>query len=135
MASAEYEVESVIIAKLQASATFSGVPVEHWTEDTSTVSKGNRITVKADSSIPAVQPYNPIATVPVWRTVVTVSAQTDGTETAFENWREAIDATVKNGVGDVVKIGPPTGGAIFDGPANRRTMTRTFEVVYRYTTS
>lgn len=133
MASAEYEIESVIITKLEASATFAGIPVEHWTEDEDTVAKANRLKVKADPGIPAVQPYNPIATVPVWRTTVTVEAQFHGSDTTFEAWRVAIDATVKNGVSDVIKIGPPTGGAIFDGPNKRRTISRTFDVVYRYT--
>jgi hypothetical protein len=131
MASAEYEIESVIIAKLAASGTFTGIDIEHWTEDESTVTKANRLTVKVDPKTPAVPPYNPIATVPVWRSTITVSAQHNGTDTTFDAWREAVDSVVKNGVGDVIKICPPDGGGIFDGPTKRRTLTRTFPVVFR----
>src|SRR5688572_11049809 len=94
MASAEYNIESLVIAILQASATFTGVPVEHWVEDENTVEKANRLTVKVEQATPKVGPSRPNKKAPVWESVITIHVQHAGTDTEFDTWRAAIDGAM-----------------------------------------
>lgn len=144
MASAEYNIESIVIAILEDSATFAVGDVVHHVEDDSTVSKGNRLTVKVDPMTPKVTSHRPDKKAPVWQSTITISAQHGGSETDFDTWRDAIDdammpttyaasvvtlATTHFPNGIVIE--PASGGTIFDAPSNRRTLTRTFPVVFR----
>lgn len=144
MASPEYNIESIVIAILEDSATFAVGDVVHHVEDDSTASKGNRLTVKVDPMTPKVAAHRPDKKAPVWQSVITISAQNNGTETTFDTWRDSIDDAIMpatyaasvitlatthfpNGI----VIEPANGGAVFDGPSDRRTLTRTFPVVFR----
>lgn len=144
MASDEYNIESLVIAILEDSATFSGVAVEHWVEDDATVSKGNRLTVKVDPMTPKVAAHRPDKKAPVWQSTITISAQHGGSETDFDGWRDAIDAAMMpaayaasvvtlagTSFPNGIVIESASGGDVFDAPGNRRTMTRTFPVVFR----
>lgn len=143
MASAEYNIESLVIAILQASATFTSVPVEHHVEDEATTEKGSRLTVKAENATPKVGPSRPNKKAPVWESVVTINVQHAGTDTEFDTWRAAIDAAMMpatypapvitsanslfpNGI----IIESANGGVIFDASEKRRKAARTFPVVF-----
>jgi hypothetical protein len=142
MASAEYNIESLVIAILQASATFTSVPVEHWVEDEDTTAKANRLTVRVEPRIPMAARRRPDITAEVWQAPLTISAQHKDGETALDDWRAAIDAAITGtppaGVVTTatslfpngVTIDNPDGGAIFDGSTKRRTLIRTFRVVF-----
>jgi hypothetical protein len=145
MASAEYNLETLVIAILTASATFSGVDIEHHSEDESTTGKNNRLTVRADPATPKVAAFRPDRKAPVWQSVVTITAQGSMADTTFDAWWDAIDdammpasfsaglITTATGLfPNGIVIESASGGSVFDGPSKRRTLTRTFPVVFRY---
>jgi hypothetical protein len=145
MASAEYNIESLVIAILEASATFSGVSVEHHVEDESTTAKMSRVTVKADPATPKAEAFRPDRKAPVWQSVINIEVQHVGVDTTFDAWRDAIDdammpasfaagivTTATSLFPNGIVIESANGGAVFDGPDKRRSVTRTFPVVFRY---
>lgn len=144
MASPEYNIETLVIAILVDSATFTADQVCHHVEDDSTAERGNRITVKVDPMTPKVHAFRPDRKPPVWQSVITISMQTNGSETTFDSWRDSIDDAMMpseyaalivtqsatlfpNGI----IIEPASGGGQFDGNSDRRTLTRTYPVVFR----
>ena len=143
MASDEYNIETLVIAILADSATFSGVSIVHHVEDDSTVSKGDRLTVKCDPAFPLVDARKMSLPAGVLQANVTITAQSSAAETTFDGWRDAIDAAINaasypasvvttatglfpNGV----ILDQISGGTLFD-QEKRRELTRTFRVVFR----
>lgn len=142
----EYDIETLVIQILGLNATFSGVDIEHHSDDESTVSKGNRITVRCDPKTPFVQARSTARVAPVWQADVTISAQSGGSAEDFESWQKAIDAAMwpaseeypaaavtAAGVSfpNGLKVLTMTGGDRFTGSVSRRTLTRVFPVIFR----
>jgi hypothetical protein len=140
MASPEYNAETVAMALLALSATFSGVTIVHQCEDTDSVTTPNRLTVSCAPGSPAVEPFRPGAP-PVSQSELTVTMKTNGAETVFDAWRLAIDSAIMawrtanldaptvalfpNGI----EFRPATGGDITQD--DRRAMDRVFVVLWR----
>ena len=141
MASDEYNIETLVIAILADSATFSGVSIEHHAEDADTVSKGDRITVKCEPKTPMLERRKMTLAPAVWQAQVEVSMLASNSETTWDSWRDAVDAALTGAVPASVTtsadalfshiyLESPSGGGQFNGPDKRRTLTRSLRAVF-----
>ena len=64
--------------------------------------------------------------------MVTVTAKTNGTETAVDTIRDGIDTALKGVTSAAgVKFFPATGGDVSEGATDRREITRQFRAMFR----
>jgi hypothetical protein len=140
----EYDIETLVMQILGLSAILSDVTIRHHTEDASTVSAGDRLTVRCDPKTPMTQARSTALRAPVWQADVTITAQSVDTDTSFDEWQEAIDTALMPATNEYpaaavtaatasfpngIKILGATGGDRFTED-KRRTLTRVYPVMF-----
>lgn len=141
MPSDEYNIETLVIAILADSATFTGITPKHWVKDSDTATDGNRLTVKCEPATSFLDDRDDSRPPVAWQAQVEISMIASNDETTWDSWRAGVDAALLGAVPAAVttaadaafshiRLYPPSGGGQFSGPDKRRTLTRTLRAVF-----
>jgi hypothetical protein len=152
MASAENNIESIVIAALQSGA-LAAVMIRHHDDDRDTlisdddaIDEGpSRIVVKCEPPIPHIPGRKPSAPAAIMEAQVTITARgTFGDKTAdqFDAWASAVDSLLAAPVAAAVTLATthfphglefdnPNQGMRWEGVSETRTRTRTFRAIYK----